>query len=129
MLGESSLVGFVASTDLDAAIAFYADRLGLELVDRIDFSCTFKVPGSTLRVIKVDEVVIAPYTVLGWEVDDVTAVAKGLAARGVAAEVYDGFGQDADGVWTAPSGSRIIWFKDPEGNVLSLSQHEKGRDW
>ena len=124
MLSNAAIVGFIASTDLDASTAFYGGVLGLEQIDRIgDSACTFKVPGGSLRVIHVGEVVLAPYTVLGWEVDDVTTTAKALAGHGVAAEIYDGFGQDDDGVWTAPSGARIIWFKDPEGHVLSLSQN------
>jgi hypothetical protein len=61
---------------------------------------------------------------MGWEVSDIEAVVKWLTERGVAFEKYP-FVQDRKlGIWTAPSGDKVAWFKDPDGNVLSVSQHK-----
>jgi catechol 2,3-dioxygenase-like lactoylglutathione lyase family enzyme len=118
MLAGAELVAFVPSTDLDRSLDFYGGTLGLELVSRDQFACQF--PG--LRVTLVDEPARAPYTVLGWSVEDVEESVREFGSRGVAFERYDGMEQDALGIWTSPSGARIAWFKDPEGNTLSLAQ-------
>jgi catechol 2,3-dioxygenase-like lactoylglutathione lyase family enzyme len=69
-------------------------------------------------------VVAAPYTVLGWEVDDIAAKAQALTKAGVKLERYGShLKQDKLGIWTAPGGTRVAWFKDPDGNLLSISQH------
>jgi catechol 2,3-dioxygenase-like lactoylglutathione lyase family enzyme len=118
VLGGAELMSFVATTDLDRAHDFYAGTLGLEFQGRDQFACQFR----GLRVTLVQEVAGAPYTVLGWRVDDVEARVRELAERGVAFETYDGMEQDELGIWTSPSGARIAWFKDPDGNTLSLAQ-------
>jgi catechol 2,3-dioxygenase-like lactoylglutathione lyase family enzyme len=122
MLGAEALGAFVATTDVDAARAFYAETLGLRLVDDTPFALVFDANGTTLRVTRVDRAVVAPYTVLGWEVADVAATVAALTARGVAFHRYDGMEQDAAGVWRSPGGALVAWFPDPEGNVLSVSQ-------
>ncbi len=122
MLTSSSIVAFVATTDAARAKAFYGDVLGLKLVYQDDFAVVFDAHGTTLRVAIVPEIVIAPYTVLGWNVDDIAKVARGLAEAGVRFERYPWMQQDELGVWNAPGGAKVAWFKDPEGNVLSLSQ-------
>ncbi len=78
--------------------------------------------GPTIRIAKVREIVLAPYTVLGFEVSGVAEKVSALVERGVSFERYDFLEQDALGVWTAPGGAKIAWFKDPDGNVLSLSR-------
>lgn len=122
MLESSHIVAFAAATDLYRARAFYEQVLGLTVVEHSDFACVFDVNGTMLRVTAVPEVCRAGYTVLGWRVTDITAAVRGLAARGVVFLRYDGMGQDSDGVWTAPSGDKVAWFADPDGNVLSLTQ-------
>jgi catechol 2,3-dioxygenase-like lactoylglutathione lyase family enzyme len=122
MLTSSSIVAFVATTDAARAKAFYGDVLGLKLVYQDDFAVVFDAHGTTLRVAIVPEIVIAPYTVLGWNVDDIAKVARGLAEAGVRFERYPWMQQDELGVWNAPGVAKVAWFKDPEGNVLSLSQ-------
>jgi catechol 2,3-dioxygenase-like lactoylglutathione lyase family enzyme len=118
MLEEAEVIAFVASTDLDRALDFYGRTLGLELLSRDQFACQF----DRLRVTLVDEPARAPYTVAGWRVDDINATVLTLAERGVVFEHYDGMDQDELGVWTSPSGARIAWFTDPDGNTLSVSQ-------
>ncbi len=122
MLGSSDLVAFVATTDLDRARAFYREVLGLSLVEESPFACVFDAYGTSLRVTPVDEIRTAPYTVLGWVVDDIAETVQSLAAAGVVFERFTGMDQDDLGVWASPSGARVAWFTDPDGNVLSLTQ-------
>ena len=83
----------------------------------------FDANGTKLRVSIVAEVVVAKYTVLGWDVSDIVATAKGLRKAGVKLEIFGGFPQDELGIWTAPDGTKVAWFKDPDGNILSIAQH------
>lgn len=122
MLGDAQLVGFVATMDSTRATAFYRDALGLRLVADEAHALVFDANGTMLRIQKVKAPVRAPYTVLGWAVRDIAALVRGLAAKGVVFERYEGFPQDADGIWTTPSGERVAWFRDPDGNLLSLTQ-------
>jgi catechol 2,3-dioxygenase-like lactoylglutathione lyase family enzyme len=114
-------MAFVSTTDLDRAHAFYAETLGLEPVDRTPFAAVFLVGATPLRVTRAHEVVAAPYTVLGWVVTDIADEMRMLAGRGLTFQHYEGL-TDETGVWTTPGGDKIAWFKDPDGNVLSLTQ-------
>ena len=120
MIGD--LIAFVPSTDLPRSRAFYEGVLGLLVTEESSFAVAFDVHGTQLRVTAVAQRVAAPYTVLGWGVGDIAGAIRELRARGVAFERYEGMDQDADGVWRAPSGARVAWFQDPDGNVLSLTQ-------
>ena len=122
MLSCAELVAFVASRDLDAADRFYGGVLGLERVDSSVFANVYDAHGTQLRVTRVEELSPAPYTVLGWRVDDIVAEIETLLVAGVAFKRYEAMTQDEHGVWTSPAGARIAWFTDPEGNVLSLQQ-------
>jgi catechol 2,3-dioxygenase-like lactoylglutathione lyase family enzyme len=122
VLASSKVVAFVATSDAARAKAFYGGVLGLTLVYEDDFAVVFDAHGTTLRVATVPDVVLAPYTVLGWNVDDIARVARGLTQAGVQFERYPWMEQNELGVWNAPGGAKVAWFKDPEGNVLSLSQ-------
>ena len=118
----ASLIAFVSPSNGERAITFYRDTLGLELVADEPFAVVFNAGGTMLRVTKVDRVATAPYTVLGWRVSDIDSAVKDLNARGVGFQRYDGMDQDPNGIWTSPAGARAAWFKDPDGNVLSLTQ-------
>jgi predicted enzyme related to lactoylglutathione lyase len=122
MLGSAEIVGFVSTTDPARARAFYAETLGLELESESPFALVFRVNGTMLRVTVVEERAPQPFTVLGWSVPDIAAAVRALAERGVVFERYEGMEQDELGVWHSPSGGCIAWFKDPDGNVLSLTQ-------
>ena len=122
MLGTSDLVAFAPTTDLARARAFYETVLGLRLVGQNAYACVFDAHGTTLRVTAVDEVARPGYTVLGWRVEDIATTVAQLAHHRIEVTRYDGLGQDPAGVWTTPSGDRIAWFPDPDGNVLSLTQ-------
>jgi catechol 2,3-dioxygenase-like lactoylglutathione lyase family enzyme len=121
MLQEAKPVAFVATSDAVKARAFYEGLLGLRVVDDHSFALVLESAGITIRIQKVEQVRAAPYTALGWEVRDVGEVVRALRTRGVVFERYAGMDQDELGVWKAPGGSRVAWFKDPDGNVLSLN--------
>jgi catechol 2,3-dioxygenase-like lactoylglutathione lyase family enzyme len=122
MLAGAHVAAFIPSTDLERSRDFYVNVLGLELVDMNPYACVLNGLGATLRVTKVDDFVAQPFTVLGWTVADVHASVTDLVNRGVEFHRYAGMGQDDAGVWTAPGGAMIAWFRDPDGNVLSLSE-------
>jgi catechol 2,3-dioxygenase-like lactoylglutathione lyase family enzyme len=115
-------VASVAATDLERARVFYEQTLGLRVAEHGDFAVVLDANGTMLRVTAVGQVAHAGYTVLGWHVRDIAASARALAARGVVFLRYEGMSQDDDGVWTSPSGDRVAWFADPDGNTLSLTQ-------
>jgi catechol 2,3-dioxygenase-like lactoylglutathione lyase family enzyme len=122
MLEKSKLVAFVASSDPEAAQRFYGEVLGLPLLSDEPFALMFDANGTLLRVQKTATVQPAPYTALGWEVLDIAATVTALTERGVHFERFPHFEQDATGVWTAPGGAKVAWFKDPSGHLLSLTQ-------
>jgi len=122
VLGSSDVVAFVATTNADRAREFYAGVLGLRLLAHEPFALVFDAHGTTLRVQKLPELAPARHTVLGWLVPDVAAAIRQLSAKGVAFERYPGLPQDELGVATFPGGSRVAWFKDPDGNTLSLTE-------
>ena len=114
----------MATADPSRAKAFYRDRLGLSLVGEDSSALVLDANGTWLRIAIVKEGMAPPYTVLGWAVHDIEAVVKGLLSAGVKFEYYPQFmTQDELGIWTAPGGTRLAWFKDPDGNTLSISQH------
>jgi catechol 2,3-dioxygenase-like lactoylglutathione lyase family enzyme len=114
-------MGFVATAQPEKALAFYRDVLGLRLVEDTPFAIVFDAHGITLRVQKAEKVVVPPYTTLGWQVADLDGVMTALEEKGVTFQQFGMPGQDARGVWTAPGGARIAWFKDPDGHTLSLT--------
>ncbi|HEY2877669.1 VOC family protein [Nocardioides sp.] len=120
MLNDARLVGFVGVSDLDVARHFYGGVLRLQLEDARPFALVHETATTQLRITLVDEVRAAPYTVLGWSVADLDAEIDLLAAAGVTFNRYPGMEQDERGIWTSPSGARIAWFHDPDGNNLSL---------
>ena len=122
MLNQSKVVAFVATSRPDEAKSFYQETLGLRLLTEDAFAIVFDANGVMLRVQKVQEHTPPPYTVLGWDVSDIHTSVKELSSRGVECERYEWLEQDESGVWTAPSGAKIAWFKDPDGNTLSLTQ-------
>jgi catechol 2,3-dioxygenase-like lactoylglutathione lyase family enzyme len=122
MLSGSSLVAFVATAAPEKALHFYGSVLELRLVEDTPFAMVFDANGTTLRVQKVQQVAAPPYTVLGWTVADIRAVARGLATAGVTFERFGGMPQDTQGIWASPSGALVAWFRDPDGNTLSLTQ-------
>jgi catechol 2,3-dioxygenase-like lactoylglutathione lyase family enzyme len=121
-LAHLDVIAFVSTTDPTRAETFYADTLGLQLINKSHFALVFDAHGTMLRVTTVEQLHPAPNTVLGWAVADISETARTLAARGVVFLRYDGTRQTDQGIWQSPSGAQIAWFMDPDENVLSLTQ-------
>jgi catechol 2,3-dioxygenase-like lactoylglutathione lyase family enzyme len=124
MLGSVNIVAFVPTTDAAKARAFYEGVLGLHFVKDDGFALVLDANGIMIRVAKVGkDFVPAQFTILGWQVTEIENVVRGLQAKGVHFEIFGFFKQDELGIWTAPTGDKVAWFKDPDGNILSVSQH------
>ncbi len=124
MLGSANIVAFVPTKGAEKAKAFYKGVLGLRFVSDDGFALVFDANGIMVRVAKVPpQFTPAQFTILGWQVSEIEKVVAGLVAKGVQFERYGFLEQDELGIWTAPSGDKVAWFKDPDGNVLSVSQH------
>jgi catechol 2,3-dioxygenase-like lactoylglutathione lyase family enzyme len=122
MVPKAKLMAFLATCDGVRARAFYEGTLGLTVLSDDDFALALEASGVMVRVQKVEAFAPHPFTALGWEVPDIASAVDRLATAGVVFERYPGLGQDARGVWRSPSGARVAWFKDPDGNTLSLTQ-------
>jgi catechol 2,3-dioxygenase-like lactoylglutathione lyase family enzyme len=124
MLGSINIVAFVPTRDAEKARAFYEGVLGLRFVKDDGFALVLDANGIMVRVAKVQPAFTpAQFTILGWQVPDIEKVAAALQMKGVQFERFGFFEQDKLGIWTAPSGDKVAWFKDPDGNILSVSQH------
>ena len=120
------MVGFIPSRDLDRARSFYEGQLGLTVQGDDGFALVLQVGGRMLRIVNMargPDFTPFPFTLLGWEVQDLQRAARELRDKGVTLERYPGLTQDELGVWTSPNGDQVAWFKDPDGNVLSVSSH------
>jgi catechol 2,3-dioxygenase-like lactoylglutathione lyase family enzyme len=123
MLASGKIMGFVPTKDANKAREFYEKTLGFEFVSDDQFALVMRAGQNRVRIFKGTQFTPPHYTVLGWEVQDIMAVVKWLSQRGVEFEKYP-FVQDRElGIWTTPNGDKVAWFKDPDGNVLSVSQH------
>jgi len=123
MLSAGKMTGFLLTKDYEKARAFFEGNLGFEFVSLDQFALVIQAGPSKIRVVKMPNFTPLQSTVLGWDVQDIEGVVAWLAKRGVQFEKYP-FVQDRErGIWTAPGGDRVAWFKDPDGNVLSVAQH------
>ena len=123
MLADAAIIAFVPTRDFDAARAFYEGVLGLRVVGNDGFALVLDAHGVMVRVAKVAAFTPHAFTSLGWNVTNIEDTVAMLQRRGVHFERFGFFEQDALGIWTSPSGARVAWFKDPDGNTLSVSQH------
>jgi predicted enzyme related to lactoylglutathione lyase len=115
-------MAFLATTDGTRARAFYETVLGLAFVSDDDFAIVYDLRGIELRVQKVHAFTPQPHTALGWAVPDIDRAVHAIAGRGGSFERFAQLSQDEAGIWQSPSGARIAWLKDPDGNVLSLTE-------
>lgn len=118
-------IAFLATKHAAAAREFYEDLLGLRLVADEPFALVFDLEDAPLRIQKVEEVLPAPYTALGWLVDDLRQTIAFLEKRGVVFDRFDMLAQDEHGIWEAPGGTKVAWFRDPDGNMLSLTEEAR----
>ena len=122
MLGNKNLKAFVPTTKPGGAKRFYGEILGWKLLSEDDYALEFDANGTLLRVAIVPNLTPHPFTILGWNVDDIFSMIKELNAKNVFFERYDFLNQDELGIWTSPIGAKVAWFKDPDGNILSLTE-------
>jgi catechol 2,3-dioxygenase-like lactoylglutathione lyase family enzyme len=114
----------ICTRDRDRSTAFYRDTLGLLLTREDRFAAVFTTGGVTLRVSFVADFTPHEHTILGFIVRDVKTTVKALREKGITFNVYPGFSQDEFGILTLPDGAgQVAWFKDPDGNVLSVTNH------
>ena len=123
MLGATKIIAFVPTRDSARARSFYEGVLGLRFVKDDGFAMVLDANGIMIRVTKAPEFKPAPFTILGWQVSEIEKIVEALTKKGVHFERFGFFEQDPLGIWTAPSGDKVAWFKDPDGNVLSVSEH------
>ena len=123
MLGKTDIIAFVPTRDSEKARAFYEGALGLRFVSDDGFALVFNANGVMIRVVKVQQFTPVQYTILGWQVKEIEKVITRLQEKGVRFERFGFFKQDDLGIWIAPSGDKVAWFKDPDGNTLGLSEH------
>ena len=121
MLPDAKIMAFAPTRDFARARAFYEGTLGLPFLADDGFALTFDAHGTVLRVTKVPPFTPLPFTTLGWQVREVGQQVAALRDRGVVFERFPGLPQDDLGIWTAPGGVQVAWFKDPDGNLLSIS--------
>lgn len=127
-LSKYNIIGFVTIVDVERAKSFYRDTLGLRLVsEEPPFALVFDANGIMLRLGMGKERPPVRGTVLGWQVPDITATVRDLERAGVRFERYEYLKQDNLGIWTLPTGAKVAWFKDPDGNILSLSEHPEAK--
>ena len=123
MLGSMKLITFIPTTNAAKAKAFYQDVLGLRFIREDQFAVVFDANGTMLRITIVPQFTPHPFTVAGWAVLNIEEAVAALAEKGVAFERYSFMEQDSLGIWSSPGGAKVAWFKDPDGNILSVSQH------
>lgn len=127
-LGKYNIIGFATIVDVARAKEFYRDKLGLRLLsEEPPFALVFDANGIMLRLGMGKELPPARGTVLGWQVPDVAATVRDLEPAGIRFERYEQLNQDELGIWTTPTGAKVAWFKDPDGNILSISEHPELR--
>jgi len=120
----AKLMAFLPTRDADRARAFYGGKLGLRFVSDDKFALVMDSGGVTIRIARVPEYTPYPFTVLGWEVANIEEAFAALEAKGVAFERFPFMSPVGPAIWSAPGGAaQVAWFKDPDGNTLSISQH------
>jgi catechol 2,3-dioxygenase-like lactoylglutathione lyase family enzyme len=123
MLGSMKIVAFVPIKDSEKARSFYEGVVGLRFVKDDGFALVFEANGIMVRAAQMKDFTPAQFTVLGWQVYEIENVVRALQKKGVHFEIFGFFQQDELGIWTAPTGDKVAWFKDPDGNILSVSEH------
>jgi catechol 2,3-dioxygenase-like lactoylglutathione lyase family enzyme len=123
MLNTSPIIGFIPTKDAIRARTFFEHTLGLRFIADDDFALVLSANGIMIRIVRVGDFTPFPFTILGWEVEDIEQEVAILTDRGVHFNRYDFLEQTTAGIWTAPDKDKVAWFTDPDGNILSLSQH------
>lgn len=123
MLSEGEVAGFIPTKDATKARAFYEGKLGLRFISDDQFALVVQSGGTIIRISKAENFTPFHFTLLGWRVKNIEEEVQSLTSKGVSFRHFSGFNQNDLGIWTAPDGTKVAWFEDPDGNLLSLSQH------
>jgi catechol 2,3-dioxygenase-like lactoylglutathione lyase family enzyme len=123
MIAQNPLIAFIPSKDAARARIFYEEKLGLRFVSDDSFAVVMDANGIMVRITRVGDFTPFPFTILGWLVNDIHQTVAEMTSKGLQFKHYAFLEQGNDGIWTAPDGSKVAWFLDPDGNTLSLSQH------
>jgi catechol 2,3-dioxygenase-like lactoylglutathione lyase family enzyme len=123
MIADNPLITFIPTKDAARARTFYEEQLGLRFISDDTFAIVMDANGTMVRIVRVGDFTPASFTILGWQVTDIHNAVAEMTAKGTQFERYPHIEQGNDGVWTAPGGAKVAWFRDPDGNILSLSQH------
>jgi catechol 2,3-dioxygenase-like lactoylglutathione lyase family enzyme len=122
MLGNAIVTALVGTMKPEAAKAFYGDVLGLKFISDDTFALVFEGKNARVRVSRVPVMAPAQYAVLAFTVTDIDKAVDDLTAKGVLFARFGFFVQDAKGIWSAPDGTKVAWFHDPDLNLLSVVQ-------
>jgi len=123
MLTEPKITAFLPTVQPEMAKEFYKNTLGLKLKAEDPYALEFEGNGVTLRITKVEKFKPHPFAVLGFKIEKIASQVKSLREKGIKFERYNALEQDDLGIWTSPSKAKIAWFKDIEGNLLSLTEY------
>lgn len=124
MIAQAELIAFIPTVDAERARRFYVDTLGLTFVSDDEFAITIRSGNIDIRISRIEAFNPSHHTILGWKVPSIATTVQQFASNGIAFERYPFLEQDEHGIWNAPDGAaKVAWFKDPDGNVLSISQH------
>jgi len=123
MLASAKMVGFVPTKDYDKARAFYEGQLQFEFISLDQFALVVRAGEHMIRIAKISNFTPLQGTILGWQVENIESVVTWLKERGVSVEKYPFIQDQERGIWSAPGGTKVAWFKDPDGNILGISQH------
>lgn len=123
MLGSAEITALVGTVKPALSRAFYEGVLGLKFINDDGFAAIYQGKNARIRVSRVPAIAPAQYAVLAFTVDDIARAVDAMTAKGVVFARFGFFVQDEQGVWSAPDGTKVAWFHDPDLNLLSLVQH------
>jgi catechol 2,3-dioxygenase-like lactoylglutathione lyase family enzyme len=125
MLANNPIIAFIPTRDAAIARTFYEGLLGLRFISDDQFALVMDANGTMLRIVRAGDFTPFPFTILGWQVTNIDQTVADLTAKGLTFQRYTFLDQSPSGIWTAPgNAAKVAWFTDPDGNTLSLSQHE-----
>ena len=125
MLVEPTITAFLPTVNPERSKQFYIEVLGLKLVSEDAYALEFEGNGAALRITTVEKFTPYPFTVLGFKIEEIASQVKALNKKGIEFERYKFLEQDEWGIWTSPSKAKVVWFKDPDGNLLSLTEYSQ----
>jgi catechol 2,3-dioxygenase-like lactoylglutathione lyase family enzyme len=128
MLAQAQLQTIIWTSDIDKAERFYTHTLGLPFIKLSHGALVYCVNGTDLRVSPVPHTRPSEHTVLGFAVADIQTVIRQLNSQGVECERFTDFPHDENGILKLPGGDQVAWFRDPDGNLLSVVEYARNEE-